>query len=637
MTAPVPPDGGMRDRRGSMPERSQSGALRRFLEYVAPYRWHLTVSVTATVAYVALSALLIWLIGPLVGTLFGGSPISPAPQAAMPAGSLDRLKDAIFGAFQELIVRPDQLTTLARMCVAVLLISLLKNILLYIQNFVVALVQQKIIRRLRDVLFAHYQDLSLAYFARTRTGQVISRVTNDVRILNDMLDLGFTRMVKEPLLIVVLLASLFVISWEMALLTITVLPLSAAVMVIVGRYVRRYSRRSQERMADLHSVVEESVGGIRVVKAFGMQEFEKRRFREINDAFYRAMLKMTRVRVFNSPANEFLGTIAGVTILWFGGKAVISARGLGASEFITFVFLLFSMIQPIKAVAEIHAKLQEGRAAAERVFDALDEPVDIRDLPGARVMQPFGQSIRYENVSFRYDDGPWVLSEIELNVERGESIALVGPSGGGKSTLCDLLARFYDPQKGRILIDGADIRECTTASLRAQLGIVTQETVLFNDTVANNIAYGMPDVDLQRLRRAAEAAYALEFIEALPNGFETVVGTRGVKLSGGQRQRIAIARAILKDPPILIFDEATSALDTESETAVRRAISNLLADRTALIVAHRLSTVRDANRIVVIDGGRIVDAGRHEELIGRGGLYRRLYELQFEEAPRGGL
>jgi len=615
-----------------MAERTSGRPLRRFLAYVAPYRWHLTVSVTATVAYVALSALLIWLIGPLVGTLFGGSPIPGAPAAAMPSGSLDRLKDAIFGAFQELIVRPDQLTTLARMCMAVLLISLLKNILLYIQNFVVALVQQKVIRRLRDVLFAHYHDLSLAYFARTRTGQVISRVTNDVRILNDMLDLGFTRMVKEPLLIVVLLASLFVISWKMALLTITVLPLSAAVMVIVGRYVRRYSRRSQERMADLHSVVEESVGGIRVVKAFGMQEFEKRRFQEINDAFYRAMLKMTRVRVFNSPANEFLGTIAGVTILWFGGKAVISAQGLGASEFITFVFLLFSMIQPIKAVAEIHAKLQEGRAAAERVFDALDEPVDIRDLPGARVMQPFGQSIRYENVSFRYDDGPWVLSEIDLSVARGESIALVGPSGGGKSTLCDLLARFYDPQKGRILIDGVDIRECTTASLRAQLGIVTQETVLFNDTVANNIAYGMPGTDPQRLRRAAEAAYALEFIEALPNGFETVVGTRGVKLSGGQRQRIAIARAILKDPPILIFDEATSALDTESETAVRRAISNLLVDRTALIVAHRLSTVRDANRIVVIDGGRIVDAGRHDELIGRGGLYRRLYELQFEEA-----
>lgn len=610
---------------------SRRGALLRFLGYVRPYRAQLTVSVGATVLYVFLSALLIWLIGPLVATLFDGSPLTPRADSVAGSGWLAGIKDAIFGTFERVIARPEPLVTLARMCVAVILISLAKNILMYIQNFIVALVQQRLIRRLRDALFAHYQDLGLAYFARTRTGQVISRVTNDVRVLNDMLDLGFTRMVREPLLILVLLGSLFVISWPLALLTITVLPLSAAVMVTVGRYVRRYSRRSQERMADVHSILEEAVGGIRVVKAFGMQDFERGRFRAANDAFYRAMLKMARVRVLNSPINEFLGTIAGVTILWFGGRAVLGGAGLGAPEFLTFVFLVFSLIQPIKAIAEIHARLQEGRAAAERVFEALDEPVDIADLPGARPMAPFRESIRYDRVSFRYDDGPWVLSGIDLTVARGESVALVGPSGGGKSTLCDLLARFYDPQEGRILIDGVDIRESTIASLRAQLGIVTQDIVLFNDTVARNIAYGLPDVDPERLRRAADAAYALEFIECLPEGFDTVVGTRGVKLSGGQRQRIAIARAILKDPPILIFDEATSALDTESENAVRHAISNLLADRTALIVAHRLSTVRGAHRIVVVDGGRIVDCGRHEELLERGGLYRRLYELQFAE------
>ena len=611
-------------------------ALRRFLEYIRPYRVHLAVSVIATVLYVVLSALLIWLIGPLVSTLFGGSPIGQAVPAAAATSSglaawFDHVKTATLETFEALIIRPSAVATLARMCLAILLVSFAKNVLLYVQNIVVAIVQQRLIRALRDELFTHYQDLSLAYFARTRTGQIISRVTNDVRILNDMLDLGFTRMVKEPLTIVLLLASLFIISWKLALLTIVVLPLSAAVMITVGRYVRRYSQRSQERMADLHSILEESVGGIRVVKAFGMQPFEIGRFREVNQSFFRAMLKMSRVRVLNSPVNEFLGTAAGVTILWFGGRAVLAGNGLGPSAFITFVFLVFSMIQPIKSLAEILAKLQEGRAAADRVFEALDTPVDIVDMPGARPMSGFRECITFENISFRYDTGPHVLRHVDLTIPRGQSVALVGPSGGGKSTLCDLLARFYDPEEGRVTIDGIDLRHLTIASLRAHLGVVTQDIVLFNDTVASNIAYGMPSADPDSLRRAAQAANALEFIEKLPEGFATVVGTRGVKLSGGQRQRIAIARAIMKDPPILIFDEATSALDTESETAVRHAISNLLQDRTALIVAHRLSTVRDADRIVVIDGGRIVDSGTHDELLERGGLYRRLYELQFDD------
>jgi subfamily B ATP-binding cassette protein MsbA len=328
--------------------------------------------------------------------------------------------------------------------------------------------------------------------------------------------------------------------------------------------------------------------------------------------------------------------MAGVTILWFGGNAVLAGNGLSPSAFITYIFLVFAMIQPVKSLAEILAKIQEGRAAADRVFEALDTPVDIADLPGARPMTGFREGISYENLSFRYNTGPWVLHQINLKIPRGRSVALVGPSGGGKSTLCDLLARFYDPNEGRVAIDGVDLRDMTINSIRAHLGVVTQEIILFNDTVANNIAYGMPDVSQDSLRRAAQTANALAFIEQLPEGFDTVVGTRGVKLSGGQRQRIAIARAIMRDPPILIFDEATSALDTESETAVRHAIANLLQDRTALIVAHRLSTVRDADSIVVIDGGRIIDTGTHDELLSRGGLYRRLYDLQFDDSRLAG-
>jgi subfamily B ATP-binding cassette protein MsbA len=532
-----------------------------------------------------------------------------------------------------LIVRPDPKITLARMCIAVIVVSLVRNILLYLQNFLVAVVQQRVTCTLRQELFDHYQDLSLAYFARTRTGQVISRVTNDVRIVNDMLDIGLTRLLREPLTVLLFVTTLFILSWSLALWTITVLPLSAAVMLIIGRYMRRYSRRAQERMADMHSVLEETISGVRVVKAFGKKLFESGRFSAVNRQFYRAMLKGQRVRILNSPVNELILTVAGITILWFGGNAVLSETGgLGAQGFISFIVLVFAMIEPIKKIADVNARLNEGSAAAERVFRALDTPIDILDRPDARALTGFHESIHFDRVSFRYDTGPYVLRDIDLKVARGESVALVGPSGGGKSTLCDLLARFYDPAEGRIAIDGNDLRDITVASLRQHLGIVTQDIVLFNDTVANNIAYGIPDIDPERLRRAAEAAHALEFIDELPQGFDTVIGTRGTKLSGGQRQRIAIARAILKDPPILIFDEATSSLDTESETAVRHAIANLLHDRTALIVAHRLSTVRDADRIIVIDGGRIIDSGSHDELLARGGLYRRLYELQFDDA-----
>ncbi|MEW5700808.1 MAG: ABC transporter ATP-binding protein [Candidatus Zixiibacteriota bacterium] len=611
--------------------------LLRFLAYARPYWRHLLVSMLATVCFVILSAALIWLVGPLVGTLFG-THVSVPGGIALPAsglggseGVLARIKAAVLGWMHDLVVRPDPVATLARLCAAILMISLLKNLLLYVQTFMVALVQQRLIRVLRDQLFEHYHDLSLAYFTRTRTGQIISRVAHDVRVLNDMLDLGFSHLLRDPLLVLVLLGSLFVISWKLTLLALLVLPLSVAAMTIVWRYMRRYSRRSQERMADLNSILEESVGGVRVVKAFGMEKYEIGRFGGANRAFYRAMVKMARVRLGSSPVNEFLGTVAGVTILWFGGRAVLSGAGLSPSDFLTYIFLVFSMIQPVKVLANVHAKIAEGQAAAERVFAALDTPVEVQDLPGARPVESFTQEIVYTGVGFHYGQGEWVLRDIDLSVPKGHSVALVGPSGGGKSTLCDLLARFYDPVEGAILLDGADLRSFTVRSLRAHLGVVTQDVVLFNDTVVRNIAYGCPDVDMAQLRRAADAAYALEFIEALPEGFDTVIGPRGARLSGGQRQRLAIARAIFKDPPILIFDEATSALDTESEFAVQRAIDNLLHDRTALIVAHRLSTIRNADLIAVVDGGRIVERGRHEELLARGGLYCRLHAMQFAD------
>jgi subfamily B ATP-binding cassette protein MsbA len=614
--------------------------LLRFLRYIRPYAPHLAVSVTATLVYVFLAAILIWMIGPLVNTLFGASggaweAVSSGSEAT---GYLEGIKKFVKTSLDRLVHRDDPYSTLVQLCWVIIVISLIKNVFLYIHNFIVAWVQQKVIFRLRNELFSHYHDLSLSYFDRTNTGKVISRVTNDVSLLTDMLDLGFTRLVKDPLTVLVLFFSLFVISWQLTLLALLVLPATWLVIFFIGRAIRRYSGRSQEKMAEVATILEESISGIRVVKAFAMKDFETARFRRGTQAFFREMLKMTRLRILNSPINEFFGTAAGVAILYVGGRQVLGGISLTADEFMTYFFLMFSMLTPVKALAGMHVKMQEGAAAVERIFRVLDTKPSIIDLPGARPVERFTGKIVFDNVSFAYRAGHPVLQGINLELPRGKMIALVGPSGGGKSTLCDILARFYDPPVGRILVDGVDLREFRIDSWRRLLGIVTQETILFNDTVAHNIAYGMENCPREKLIAAAEAAYALEFIEQMSERFDTVIGPRGVQLSGGQRQRLAIARAIMKDPEILVFDEATSALDTESEAMVQKAINNLVQNRTTLVVAHRLSTIRRADEIVVIDAGKIVQRGSHEKLLAGGGLYKKLHDLQFKmDASEAGL
>jgi len=607
--------------------------LKRFLRYIRPYIPQLTVSVTATLIYVLLSAMLIWMIGPLVNTLFGGSggawDVASSGGGAT-SGQLDSIKQSVKSVLDGLVRRADAQSTLIRLCWVIIIISLLKNIFLYTHNIIVAWVQQKVIYRLRNELFSHYHDLSLSYYSKTSTGRIISRVTNDVGLLSDMLDLGFTRLVKDPLTVLILFLSLFVISWQLTLLAVAVLPVTWVVMVVVGKKIRRYSGRSQEKMAEVTTILEESVSGMRVVQAFAMKDFETARFRRWTKAFFREMVKMARVRVLNSPINEFLGTAAGVAILYVGGRMVLGGVSLSADEFMTYFILMFSVIAPIKALTGLHVKIQEGAAAVERIFRVLDTPPAIVDSPGARPKEKFTARIVFENVSFAYREGRPVLQDIDLELSRGRMIALVGPSGGGKSTLCDLLARFYDPLQGRVLVDGEDLKNFKIDSWRRLLGIVTQETILFNDTVAHNIAYGLSDYAREKLTAAAEAAYALDFIEKMPDGFDTTIGPRGVQLSGGQRQRLAIARAIMKNPEILIFDEATSALDTESEVMVQKAINNLVQNRTTLVVAHRLSTVHRADEIVVIDQGRIIQRGSHDQLLRAGGLYRKLHDLQFK-------
>jgi subfamily B ATP-binding cassette protein MsbA len=416
----------------------------------------------------------------------------------------------------------------------------------------------------------------------------------------------------------------------LTLISFVVFPLVLLVIAGVGRRVHTESGLVQERIADLTSVLHETISGVKVVKAFGMEEFENRKFANEGEHFFRTLLRVTRIRNLASPATEFLSAAAGGVIIWYGGMQVLSHESMKASEFLGFLFAMFQLMPPIKELSTVNNRIQEATAAGKRVFEILDTEPNIRNAPSPVVLDDFRTAVEFRRVHFRYADGDAVLEDINLTIRKGEVVAIVGPSGSGKSTLVDLVPRFYDPSGGSITIDGIDLRAVELGSLRAKIGIVTQETILFNDSVRSNIAYGLDDCPLERIVAAAKAANAHAFIEQMPRGYDSRIGERGVKISGGERQRLALARAILKNPPILILDEATSALDTESEILVQEAIEHLMAGRTSIVIAHRLSTIQHADHIVVIEAGRIVETGRHADLLKKkSGLYRKLYEMQF--------
>jgi ATP-binding cassette, subfamily B, bacterial MsbA len=401
----------------------------------------------------------------------------------------------------------------------------------------------------------------------------------------------------------------------------------------IGLKLRRHSAIIQAKMGDITSILQETISGVKIVKAFGMEPYENVKFKRETNNFFRMMLRIARVRNATSPLTEFLSVIVGVVIIYYGGVLVLVDQTLSAAQFLGFLFAIFQLMPPIKELSGVNNRIQESSAAADRVFEIIDTQPEIEDRPGAMVKKVFNESVEFDNVSFRYEDASEpVLSEISFRVSKGEVLALVGPSGGGKSTLVDLIPRFFDPTEGRILIDDTDIRDINIASLRNLMGIVTQETFLFNETIASNIAYGLKDFPLENVIEAAKTANAHNFIMNMPDGYNTIIGERGVKLSGGQRQRLSIARALLKNPEIMIFDEATSALDNESEILVQEAIERLMENRTTIVIAHRLSTIRNATRILVLENGKIVQAGRHEELLSdRSGLYLKFYEMQFRD------
>ena len=617
------------------------------------YWKQLAVASFSAALHAIFSGRMVWVAGPLMMTLFQAenlnlfnTPTENVQKVSPPETSVnsvtiddqlasfaDNIRETMKSWVNNFVEADDRQDMLLNVSWLILIIVLFKNVFLYIQGFFMAFVQQSVIRKFRNELFAKYQRLSLDYFHRRRTGQIISRVTNDVVVLNESIDIGFNRLVTDLLMSGVLFSFLIILSWKLTLLAMVVLPIVFGFIWFVGKKLRKYSERSQEKMADVNSALEESITNMRVVKAFAMENFELKKFFTATKDYFKSLLWMTRIRHLASPINDMLATTAGVLILLYAGRQIISGSGeIDAGDFMTFIFAMFSMIRPVKSLTQIHVKLQEGIAAAERIFEVIDADEKIVDTPDSKLVTKFNHCISYEAVSFSYNEAEQVLDNVSFTVNSGEVVAVVGPSGGGKSTLLDLLPRFYQPQSGVIKIDGIDIQQIKLDSLRNLMCIVTQETLLFNDTIANNIAYGLENIGRQEIIEAAKMANAHDFIEEFEKGYESEVGNRGVMLSGGQRQRLAIARALLKNPQILIFDEATSALDNESEILVQQAIERLMVNRTTFVIAHRLSTIRNATKILVIDNGRIVQMGTHNELINdEKGLYKKLYELQFRD------
>ena len=510
---------------------------------------------------------------------------------------------------------------------AVIIVYFLRGLGLYGQEYLMSHVGQNIIRRLRNRLYDHIQDLPLSFFHKEKTGTLMSRITNDVNTVKSMVSSVVTGSVRDCFTIVGLTIVIFSQIWELALFAFIILPLAFYPIVALGRRVRKVSRKCLEAIADMSSFLHETFAGNKIVKAFGMEAYEKKRFFDKTFRLFNLEMKEVRAKSLSSPIMEFLGGLGIAFVIWYGGYRVISGI-YTTGTFVSFLAAVVMLYDPVKKLSKLNNQLQQGLAATDRIFDIIERQSDIKEDENPVILSRGPHNVTFDNVSFRYKDVT-VLKNINLEVKSGEILALVGMSGGGKTSLVNLIPRFYDVSSGSIYIDGIDLRKASVSSLRDQIAIVTQEPILFNDTVRNNIAYGSWNASEKDIEMAARAAYAYDFIQGFPEKFDTILGELGGRLSGGEKQRICIARALIKDAPILILDEATSSLDTESERLVQKALENLMKGRTTFVIAHRLSTIGYANRIIVIIDGRIVEEGKHEELISKEGEYCKLYQMQF--------
>ncbi len=512
----------------------------------------------------------------------------------------------------------------------VLAVMVVKHIFVYCYQFLMNDVAQRVLRDVRHKLYARIQTLSLDYFSERRTGELISRITHDVQIIESAVSYGVTDLFRQTFLIAIYLTVTFTIHPKAALIIFLVFPFIGWPLSQIGRKLRKLARSSQERMADLSSILLETISGIKVVKAFCTEDYEVNRFKGKNHDFYKLKMKSVKRLLLIGPITEIFGVVCGISVIFWLGRQVMQEQ-LSFGIFVLFFGSMMSIISPIKKLGNVNALTQQALSANERIYDILEQEPTVKENPGAVDIPVVQQGIRMEGVTFRYDDRSGdVLKDINIEIKVGELVAIVGPTGTGKTTLVNLIPRFYDPAVGTVKIDGVDLKEASFRSLRLQIGIVAQETFLFNDSVAANIAYGNKEASAQEIEEAAKKAYAHQFVTKMPDGYHTVLGDRGFRLSGGEKQRIAIARAILKNPPILILDEATSQLDSESEKYVQEAVDKLMQGRTVIAIAHRLSTIKKASKIVVLDKGQIAGEGRHNELLSSCALYKRLYETQFQ-------
>jgi len=602
----------------------------RILGYGSPFFYLLFLALFFLFLYNLFSAISLTMVIPFLEILFSSQPM-PEPEVPLSILDVASLKAHFYYWLSKQMAIHGKLNVLYGFCLVVFIAIVLKNLFRYLSSYCIAPFEQGIIRNLRDRIFEKLTRLSLHYFTYQRKGQLMNLILNDVQIVQEAVVGTLMPLLSDPITMVIYLLTMLIISWKLTLFTLLVLPLTALVISRIARSLRKRADKAQTLLDLLMAFVDELIGGIRIVKAFNGEPYEVQKYRHHNHLYTRVMVNFRRRSELASPLTEILSILVVLVILIYGSTLILQGENdLKSSEFIGFIALFSQFLAPIKTFSGAISRIQKAIVSYNRIENLLNQEPDPTLMRGKREVNGFEESIQLCNVHFGYEDRE-VLKGITFTIRKGMMVALVGPSGAGKSTLVDLICRFYDPQEGVILFDRIPYPEINVHSLRRLMGIVSQEGFLFNDTVKNNITYGSDSYTMEEIIQAAKAANAHEFIMELPQGYDTVIGERGLRLSGGQRQRIAIARAILKNPPILILDEATSALDTLSEQLVQQALNHLMENRTAIVIAHRLSTIQRADLILVLDQGRIVEQGRHEELLQRNGLYRKLYELQFEK------
>jgi len=600
----------------------------RLLRYVKSYKGFAFLNIFFNMLSVVFSLFSLTMVIPFMNVLFGKEQVYAKVEWTF---SVNAALANFNYYLSQYIIENGKIPALTYICVLIIILFFLKNLFRYLAMYFISPIRNGVVRDLRNKMYNKVLFLPLTYFSEEKKGDLMSRMTSDVQEIEWSIMQSLEVIFREPFTVALYLATMVIISPQLSLFVFILLPIAGLLIGQIGKSLRRTSSKSQAKMGVLLSAIEETLSGLRIVKAFTAESFFQKKFYKLNDEYRRLMIRLYRKRDLTSPLSEFLGAVVMVIVIFFGGKLVLDqAVNLEPSVFIYFIVIFSQLIPPAKSFSEAYSNVQRGLASVERINKILDAEITIADKEHAIQLADFNHAIEYRNVSFAYHKGGsgWVLKNIDLRIEKGKTIALVGQSGSGKTTLVDLLPRFYDLEHGEILIDGENINSYKLNDLRGNMGIVNQESILFNDTIFNNIAFGLDNISVADVENAAKIANAHDFIMQMTEGYQTNVGDRGGRLSGGQRQRISIARAILKNPPILILDEATSALDTESERLVQDAITNLMKNRTTLVVAHRLSTIKHADEIIVMQQGEIIERGTHLQLLEKAGVYKKLYELQ---------